>query len=197
MYPEVSSADEPVDRDAELHAAIIAGKEDALGEFEQRYRRPFIARGVGKGMSPEEAEDAFQEVFFSTIQRAGTLEGSLGLSLRQYASRAMGFRIVDHFRRPVELSFDEIEDIDGRDIAPAGTPSESQGDARIRVAVRRCLDELSEAYRAILEAIFIGQMVPDTVAQTLGMPRNTIYKAKGRALEKIRPCLEEALHAAN
>lgn len=197
MYPQVRPADEPVDRDAELHAAIIAGKEEALAEFEQRYRRPFIARGVGKGMSPEEAEDAFQEVFFSTVRRAATLEGPLGLSLRQYASRAMGYHIADHFRRPAEVGLDEIENTARRQFAPAVTSPEPRAHDRIRDAVRRCLDGLSETYRAILEAIFVGQMAPEMVAETLGVPRNTVYKAKGRALEKIRPCLEDALHASD
>ncbi|MHB8689080.1 MAG: RNA polymerase sigma factor [Candidatus Dormibacteraceae bacterium] len=185
-----------MDRDAEMHAAIIAGEDEALAEFEQRYRRPFIARGTGKGLSPEEAEDAFQEVFFSTVQRAGTLEGPLGLSLRKYASRAMGYRIAEHFRRPAEESLDEIDDTDTRPIPMAGSSSESAVNNRLRDAVRRCLDDLSETYRAILEAIVVGQMAPNTVAETLGLPRNTIYQAKGRALKRIRPCLEEAVHAA-
>jgi RNA polymerase sigma factor (sigma-70 family) len=196
MYPQVSSADEPLDRDAEMHAAIIAGREEALAEFEQQYRGPFIARGTGKGMSLEEAEDAFQEVFFSTVRRAATLEGPLGLSLRKYASRAMGYRIAEHFRRPTEASLDEMEDTDTRQIPTAESSPASAVNNRLRDAVRRCLDALSETYRAILEAIVVGQMEPGAVAEALGLPRNTVYKAKGRALKQIRPCLEEALHVA-
>jgi RNA polymerase sigma factor (sigma-70 family) len=199
MYQSVTPADEPVDRDAELHAAIIAGKEDALAEFERRYRLPFIARGVAKGMSPEDAEDAFQDVFLSTAQRAATLEGPLGLSLRKYATGAMGFRIAEYLddrsRRPKVTSIDTIGEGNSRLAAPEPATVEPQSDDHIRAAVRQCLERLSEGARAILEAIYFGQLSPELVAETLGVARNSVYRAKARALDKIRPCLEEALHA--
>jgi RNA polymerase sigma factor (sigma-70 family) len=184
------------DRDAELHAGIIAGKEEAVAEFEQRYREPFIARGVRKGLSTEDAEDAYQEVFLSTIERAATLEGPLGLSLRKYASTAMRYRIAEYHRgRPSEASLDELAERNkdssvGARPAPPGNASEE-----IRAAVRRCLDGLRESYRVILELLFYDQVPADSVADSLGVARNTVYQTKGRALEQIRPCLEEALRA--
>jgi RNA polymerase sigma factor (sigma-70 family) len=198
MYQSVTPTHEPVDRDAELHAAIIADKEDALAEFEQRYRLPFIARGVAKGMSVEDAEDAFQDVFLSTAQRASTLEGPLGLSLRRYANGSMGFRIAEYLdnrtRRPKVMSIDTVGDDNAQLAAPEPASVEPQSDEHIRAAVRRCLEGLSEGGRAILEVIYFGQLSPELAAESLGVARNTVYKAKTRALDKIRPCLEEALH---
>ena len=199
MYRSVTPTDAPVDRDAALHAAIIAGKEDALAEFEQRYRHPFIARGVAKGMSVEDAEDAFQDVFLSTAQRAATLEGPLGLSLRKYATGAMGFRIAEYLDdrscRPKVTSIDTIGDGNTQLAESEPDSVKPQSDDYIRAAVRQCLEGLSEGGRGILEAIYFGQLSPELVAETLGVARNTVYKAKGRALDKIRPCLEDALHA--
>lgn len=191
------SEEKPGDRDAELHAAIIAGKEDAVAEFERRYRTPFIARAVHKGLSPEDAEDAYQEVFLSTIQRAATLQGPLGLSLRKYASMAMRFQIAEHHRAlPGELSLDDLgqrEKEAGREARPPAVAS--QASDRVRAAVRRCLDLLREGHRVVLELLFYDQMSPEAIAETVGVARNSVYKTKTRALQQIRPCLEEALHA--
>jgi RNA polymerase sigma factor (sigma-70 family) len=198
MYQSVTPTDEPVDRDAELHAAIIAGKEDALAEFERRYRLPFIARGVAKGLSVEDAEDAFQDIFLSTAQRASTLEGPLGLSLRRYANGAMGFRIAEYLdnrsRGPKVVTIDTVGDDSAQLRAPEPASAEPQSDEHTRAAVRRCLEGLSEGGRAILEAIYFGQLSPELAAESLVVARNTLYKGKTRALDKIRPCLDQALH---
>jgi len=191
------SKEEPGDRDAELHAAIVAGKEDAVAEFERRYRTPFIARAVHKGLSPEDAEDAYQEVFLSTIQRAASLEGPLGLSLRQYASMAMRFQIAEHHRAlPRDLSLDDLGDREKDAGREAHLPAAaSQTSDRVRAAIRRCLDLLREGHRVVLELLFYDQMSPEAVADTVGVARNSVYKTKTRALQHIRPCLEEVLHA--
>jgi RNA polymerase sigma factor (sigma-70 family) len=181
-------ANDPVDRDAMLHAAIIACEENAVAEFEQRYRKGFITRGLCRGLTAEDAEDAWQEVFLSTIDRAATLTGPLGLSLRQYASRAMGNQIADHHRgRRSNISLDEVA---------ADPPSERPPvNERIRAAVKRCLERVADNHRVLLEALFVEEVPPDILAETLAVPRNTIYKRKSRAFAEIRPCLEEALGA--
>jgi len=181
-----------MDPDAELHAAIIAGEQAAVAEFDQRYREQFMSRGVRKGMPLADAEDAWQEVFIGTIQRARSLTGPLGQSLRQYASKAMGNRIADYHRSRerelrVDLSVDEL--------APTDAPAHSHADERVRAEVRRCLERVGDTHRVILEALFTEQLTPEALADTLGVPRNTVYQKKIRALARIRPCLEEALRA--
>ena len=192
---EIAQEAEAPDQDAELHAALIAGEEDAVAEFEQRYRRQFIAHGKAKGMSLEDSEDAWQDVFFASAREAHRLT-PLGEGLRKYAWGMMRNLVADHYEKQSSAHESLDEEQVSREAIRHQRVAPTMVDNSIRQAVRRCLEGLSAAPRALLEALFTEGLPPDVLAERLGIPRNTVYKRKTRALTQIRPCLEEALCAS-
>jgi RNA polymerase sigma factor (sigma-70 family) len=188
-------SDAQPDRDAAIHARIVAGEMSAVAEWEGLYRDRLIAYAIRKGLSAEDAEEAFSDAFFATMRRASTLHGPLGLSLRKHAFGVVGHKIADFHRKAADHaeSLDKLIEADPavRLLHPA--PPSIQPDARIVEAVRRCLETIKASYRVLLELLYYEGLPAEAVAELLGVEVNTVYKAKGRAISRIAPCLEEAL----
>jgi RNA polymerase sigma factor (sigma-70 family) len=186
--------EDPVDRDAELHARIISGEEEAVAEWEREYRDRLFRYAMRKGLPPEDAEDAFSDAFFATIKRAASLEGPLGLSLRKHAFAVVANKIADFHRRRTDdpVSLDRLIE-EGKDDPAIAAPHSTRPDERIVEAIRRCMQAIRGSYRILLELLYYEELPVDVVAERLGVEVNTVYKTKGRAITRIKPCLEEAL----
>lgn len=188
-------SDAQPDRDAAIHARIVVGERSAVAEWEELYGDRLIAYATRKGLSPEDAEEAFSDAFFATMRRASSLEGPLGLSLRKHAFGVVANKIAD-FHRKADHQTDSLDRLIEED--PAGLPVHPmspsvQTDARIANAVRRCMEAIKASYRVLLELLFYEGLPAEAVAELLGIEVNTVYKTKGRAISRIKPCLEEAL----
>jgi DNA-directed RNA polymerase specialized sigma24 family protein len=55
------------------------------------------------------------------------------------------------------------------------------------------MEAIKASYRVLLELLFYEGLPAEAVAELLGVEVNTVYKTKGRAIGRIKPCLEEAL----
>lgn len=187
--------EDPVDRDAELHARIIAGEEEAVAEWEREYRDRLFRYATRKGLPPEDAEDAFSDAFFATMKRAASLEGPLGLSLRKHAFAVVANKIADFHRRRTDdpVSLDRLIEEGNDEGAILAAPHSTRPDERIVEAIRRCMQAIKGSYRILLELLYYEQFPVDVVAERLGVEVNTVYKTKSRAIARIKPCLEEAL----
>jgi RNA polymerase sigma factor (sigma-70 family) len=174
----------------------VVGERSAVAEWEELYRDRLIAYATRKGLSPEDAEEAFGDAFFATMKRASSLEGPLGLSLRRHAFGVVANKIAD-FHRNASHHVDSLDKLFEEN--PAGLPvypvsPSVQPDARIANAVRMCLEAIKASYRVLLELLYYEGLPAEAVAELLGVEVNTVYKTKGRAISRIKPCLEEALH---
>jgi RNA polymerase sigma factor (sigma-70 family) len=167
----------------------------AVAEWEGLYRDRLIAYASRKGLSAEDAEEAFSDAFFATMRRASSLDGPLGLSLRKHAFGVVANKIADFYRKAADNaeSLDELIEKDPAGLPLPPAPLSVQPDARIAEAVRRCMETIKASYRVLLELLYYEGLPAEAVAELLGVEVNTVYKAKGRAIGRIKPCLEEAL----
>src|SRR4051794_14321568 len=125
-----------------VHVGVIARDHESLIAFEGHLRSRAIWRARRVGLSNEDAEEVWQDVFLSAVDRAPYLV-PLGRSLRNYALTAVHHASVDRVRARVrrgEVSL-EMEDSDARwRLRGSGASSVSEATAD---ALRRCRESLN------------------------------------------------------
>lgn len=180
---------ETPDEDEEIHAQIIVGSAQALATWYDKYRGVLIAKALRSRLPIAAAEGAFDETFEAAMSAAHRLR-PLGEGLRRFAYTVLKNQIAEwHREHKPEYSLDELterhrqfgeRDIDVRAPAP------------VTEAVRRCLETLRDADRQLLELLYIEGETIQALADQMAVKRNTLDQRHGRALARIRPCLEAA-----
>ncbi len=166
--------------DAELVARCRAGDEAAWGALVDRYARYVyaIATRVYR-LTPEDAEDVFQEVFARVFERLDTLRD--GDALRPWIAQTTRNCAVDALRRSGrEIAVDEVpEDVD-------------EGLDRLDEAltVHAALDRLAPECREILDRFFRRDESYRTISGDLDLPAGTVASRIARCLGRLRDALE-------
>lgn len=185
--------------EAELLAALRAGREDAFEQLVRTHsgRMLSVCRRILR--NEEEAKDAVQEAFISAFRGISSFEGTsrLGTWLHRIAVNASLMRLRSRKRRPEE-SID--------DLLPA---FEADGHARVqpkdwspsaiqlvetretREFVRECIDRLPEMYRVVLLLRDIEELDTSETAEILGVSDGVVKVRLHRARHALRRLLAE------
>lgn len=177
----------PSDRsDAALVASCLEGDGRAWEILVRRYRRLVWSIALTRGLSEDEAEDAFQETWIRVHEALGTLRsvesltGWIASVARSQVSRAHRGRKRD--RRAAE-------ELEGRArIAAAGDSAE---EAEAFQEVSAAVDRLAGRCRDLLRMLYGEEASYDLVVERLGMARGSIGPTRARCLEKLRGLVEE------
>lgn len=166
--------------DAELVARCREADQQAWELVVDRYSRYVyaIAARVYR-LSPEDAEDVFQEVFARVFERLHTLRESD--ALRPWIAQTTRHCSVDALRRG------------GREVAIDELPDDAEeGLAKLDEAltVRAALDELSPDCREILDRFFCRDESYRTISTELDLPSGTVASRIARCLTRLRTTLE-------
>ena len=173
--------------DADLHAGIIARQGRALEIWEERYRHRMIQAGMRDGLSSEAAEEAwYSEVLTTVWDKAETIT-PLGSGLKRYSFGIMRMQARSQRR----LHADSPTSLEDKDTANP-THGSAMPTGR-REAVRRCLEALSPRDRLLVELVCMECVVVEVVAEEFGILPRSVQRATERAIQRIRPCLEDAL----
>lgn len=175
--------------ETDLHERIIASDPSALAEWQDATRPKVIWYVQKLGLSPEDAEEVWNDAMYETILKAPSLERS-GSSLRRWAFRVARNKAVDRLRKATKppLSLDErILD------EPLERPA-LQPDPRRVDALRHCLEGLGERYRTVLRLRTDGIDAAE-VAGVLGIAEGSVYKLFQRAREMMQQCITGRLGA--
>jgi RNA polymerase sigma-70 factor (ECF subfamily) len=178
-----------VSDETDLHERIIANDPSALAAW-QEATRPKVLRYVqGKGLSPEDAEEIWNDAMYATIVKAPSLARN-GSSLRKWAFKVAHHKAVDRLRTATEppMSLDE-----GISDEPLVRPAVKPDPRRIE-ALRHCLAGLGERYRTALRLRSIGVEASE-VAQVLEIAEASVYKVVQRAKQMMRDCITGRLGA--
>ena len=190
MFSTISVEISQPDPDTDLHLGILAGDINALQYWETKYRRLMIRRAIQRGLPNLDAENAFENAFHQTMTMATRLT-PIGSSLRRMAYTVLARRIADYHRGSAPHASLEAEGESGREIAALMSPSTDESH-ELPEEIAGCLERLTKEQKQVIELLFIEDLPSDVVADRLGIARNSVIKAKGRALRALEECLERS-----
>jgi RNA polymerase sigma factor (sigma-70 family) len=168
----------------ELLDRCRAGDEAAWGELVDRYSRYVHAIVVrGFQLSPADAEDVFQEVFFRTYQHLDRVYDDE--ALRPWLGQLTRRLCLDVLRRQGRVH----PDADAGDDVAAFDPALERIEQALDV--RAALGLLSEHCQEMLDRFFARDQSYATIGAELDLPPGTIASRISRCLGRLRAALGE------
>jgi RNA polymerase sigma-70 factor (ECF subfamily) len=164
-------------------------------DFQALYREQFqyVFRTLRRlGVRQAEIDDLAQEVFTVVFRRLGDYDPDRPVQPWLFG---IAFRIASVYhrtrsRRIVEIVPDSIDFVDDAAPGPEAGPEESLDDRRARRLVLQALDSLDLAQRAVFVMHDIDGQPARAIADTLGVPLNTVYSrlrvARARFATRVR-----------
>ncbi len=195
---------ESLDNEAQLVEGMRAGEHAAFETVVRLYGGRMLAAARRLLRSEDDAADAVQEAFLAAFKSIDGFQGAARLStwLHRIVINAALMKVRSASRRP-EGAIDDLLprfDAEGNWIDTVhewGSGSEELLERReTRVLVRRCIDQLPEAYRTVLLLRDIEDLDTDEVAEMLGVTANAVKIRLHRARQTLRSLLESELRAA-
>lgn len=138
--------------------------------------------------SKAEAEDAVQEIFIDLWKSAGRFDSSKATECTFVAMIARR-RLIDRIRR--NSTQPEIDRLSTDQ--PLAQRTEVDHDLQLAEdadQARKCLDQLADDEKSIVEKTVCHGDSQSTVARTLGMPLGTVKSHARRGLIKLRDCMK-------
>ena len=178
--------------DAELVAACRQNKAEAWDELVARYERLVYTIPLRYGLPTAEAEDVFQTVWVTLLEKLPTLQepDRVAAWLVTTARRATWDRRrgAEHERTD---SYDPAEMPEGEAEA---TPEELVLQYQQQRQTQDALAKLGERCRRLLHFLYQDQAQPSyaDIAQMMGMTVGSIGPTRARCLEKLRSLMEES-----
>ena len=162
--------------DAELLAAIVDGRIDALRELHERHASWLAARLAQRAADPTLVEDALQETFVAVWRKAGDYrgEGEVAAWLWGIAIR----KLIDRLRRDRLPRFERPSVVESAEEAVlAGIGYGELGEAMSR---------LSPELMAVVQARILDGLSTREAARLLGIPTGTVKTRLMRAKQIMR-----------
>lgn len=179
-------------RDLQAVRAILQGRTSAFRELVHRYTDPIYSLAYRMTGSPEEAEEAVQEVFAQAFRKLGSFnpEKRFFTWLYTIALNYLRSRRRSRKRREErkELSFDDgLEHV----IGSSASPSPEQRAMRKEAGrlIDRALSLMKEEYRTVFVLRHMEGLEVKEVAEMLGMPENTVKTKDRRARLQMKELL--------
>jgi RNA polymerase sigma-70 factor (ECF subfamily) len=170
----------------------VAGRQAAFNALVECYQRRlynYCYRMVGNA---EDACDVTQEAFVRAYRNLATFR--VGEPFAPWLYRIAHNVCIDHLRRkPNTLSLD-VEMDEGRDPADkTASPEDSAQESETRRLINAAIADLPDKYRAVMLLRHGRGMPLDEIAETLGLPLNTVKVHLHRAREQMRNRLSGVL----
>lgn len=141
---------------------------------------------------PQQAEEVFQEVCVILWREHESFQ--LGTDFVKWAS-VIAHNQVRKFRRQTRRGGYQLSDVALEKIADETARTADLFDYR-RDALRSCIAKLPEDDRALIDRCYSDSGVSfKGVAQELGRPLNTVYKALNRIRRVLHQCIDRNLSA--
>lgn len=170
-----------------IHVGVIARDHDSLVAFEAHLRSRAIGRARRVGLPDEDAEEVWQDVFVSVVERATNLE-PLGQSLVNYTLTSVHNASVDRVRaraRREDVSIDVSDPDDEWRLLGSGSSAISD---EMAGALRRCLETLGLARSRVVEMVARGLSAPE-IAQVVDKSPAAVAKIWQRGRDFLKQCL--------
>jgi RNA polymerase sigma-70 factor (ECF subfamily) len=179
------------------------GEAGAFRELVSRYQRRAYAVALGIVHDSDDARDICQDAFLKAYKGLATFEGDSQFFTWLY--RIVTNLCIDHLRkkRGERVEFDETHPQDAADdatgIAPQRTgfdPQRALADRELRSHIRKALDQLSPAHRAVLVLREVEGLSYQEMADLQGCSIGTIMSRLFHARKKMQKMLLDYKAAA-
>jgi RNA polymerase sigma factor (sigma-70 family) len=169
--------------DAAVVARCRAGDADAWRELVERHSRYVYAIATRAfDLTPDEAEDVFQEAFTRTYVHLSSLREDI--AIRPWLAQVTRRLAIDRIRARARVELDE----DVQRLGDEGARSIEQIDAAIDVHL--AMGALPAGCREILDRFFARDESYRTIAAALDLPMGTVASRLARCIKKLREQLE-------
>ena len=176
--------------DRELISMCLEGKDFGYTGLYNRY-----AKGIFNSISrliahSAEAEDILQETFFTAFSDQKRLKEIN--SFEAWVRRMAINKSISHLRRK-KLLFSDLGDHELKAEADYDVKADEIFESRVE-DVRRCINELSEGYRTILNLYLFEKMTQEEIAVLLDIAPSTVRTQYHRAKKKILISLKDKVY---
>lgn len=169
--------------DAELVSRCRAGEANAWNELVERFSRYVYAICVQAfRLSPNDAEDVFQDVFARVFEHLDRLRNDE--AVRPWIAQLTRRLCIDRLRESRREGPADAEEIETAEV------DEVLAKLDEALAVRAGLDAVGDPCRDILDRFFGRDESYKTIGEALGLPSGTIASRISRCLTKLRLELE-------
>lgn len=174
------------EEDAALVGRCLDGDREAWGRLLTRHRPLIMAVALRCGLRTEDAEEMYQEVCLTLLERLELLRDHR--SLAAWVSTTTARKCWRARRRdrkgPIGLDDDE-PGLDERAADDAPLPEEVFAEAAEREAVRAALAELGAPCGELLRLLFVEDRPYEFVAEKLGLAVGSIGVYRRRCLDRL------------
>lgn len=179
-----------------LEVAVLIGraKERDSAAFADLYRatiKPVYRYLSAHLSSPEDAEEATQEVFLAALAGLPTLRAETEVALMKWLLQIARNKAADHlrrrYRRPVTL-LDEAQDVESPEPRPDQVALVGDDQARVRAALAR----LTPDQREVINCKYVLGYDNERTAALVGKNVNAVNQLHHRALASLHRFLQPA-----
>lgn len=168
--------------DETIVARCREGNAEAWNELVDRFARYVHAICVrGFRLSPEDAEDVFQDVFAKTYTEIHRLRDDT--AIRPWIGQLTRRTCIDRIRRSRATSDEELADI--------ADPSDPLDRIEEALDVHQALAALGPPCSDVLDRFFAQDQSYRVIGDELDLPAGTVASRISRCLDKLRDAMEE------
>ena len=184
----------PIERheeDAALVRLCLTGDRDAWTALLSRHRPLIVAVAHRCGLRSEDAEEMYQEVCITLLERLELLRDHRSLAAWVATTTARKCWRAKSRRRPEPLGDDgDGAGLEERLEDEAPLPEQVFAEAAEQEAVRRALAEIGEPCEELLTLLFVEDQPYERVAKKVGLVVGSIGVYRRRCLQRLRKRLE-------
>jgi RNA polymerase sigma-70 factor (ECF subfamily) len=176
--------------DEQLARAAGGGDQGGFEELVRRYMKPIFNFAYRMTGNYAEADDITQDVFLQVYRALPTAR--LDLPFRPWLYVIARNKCLDSLKRKRALDFSALEDPESfdspiDDVAdPDPLPDAVLEHADLQRILREAIARLPERYRTVVSLRYAGDLSFAEIAQTLGLPENTVKTHFQRAKAMLR-----------
>jgi RNA polymerase sigma-70 factor (ECF subfamily) len=179
-----------------LITRILEGESEVYAVLVQRYNGALYRYLLRLVKRIEEAEDLLQEAYLRAYLSLASYDSTYRFSTWLYRiATNLALNRLKAEKRLISLEgmSDRLDDaplelVDERDDCRPEVHTE-----RVEIArqVQRCLEELPDAYRAVMALRYVADLPYAEIAEITGLPLNTVRTRLHRGRERLGECLEK------
>lgn len=167
-------------------------RRDAFARLFAKHDRWLFSYLVTLLANPAHAEEVFQEVCVTVWRLSDQFE--LGTDFVKWAS-VIAHNQVRKFRREAKRTGFQLSEITCERLAADAARGADLFDFR-RDALRQCLGKLPAGDRQLVQRCYSDSSASfKTIAEEVGRPVNTVYKALNRIRRALHECIDRSLSA--
>jgi RNA polymerase sigma factor (sigma-70 family) len=175
--------------DSELVDACLEGDDTAWRCLIERYERLIYSIPLRLGLSQAAADDVFQEVCLTLLEKLHTLRDRT--RLQAWIVTVTRRTAIAHSRRwSTATNLDDGQDLED--------PEDKEGETLVmrleqRHVLEQGLDRLDARCQKLIRALFLHNPAPsyEELAKELGLAEGSIGPTRARCLEKLRQLMGE------